>query len=157
MKRNKLLAFMLSLCLTVGLIPTLTANAEVMKDSKVEVEYKVDKNQNNDNGATATIDLSKIDSTPIPEDALKESKGIKKKAVVWALKHGGSALKDAKKYLGDSRLVGLLGDNACEIGCYLETITQGFEGKLINFMIFELHFSQADARIITDAIMQVLF
>ncbi|OOM11953.1 hypothetical protein [Clostridium saccharobutylicum] len=40
MKRNKLLAFVLSLCLIVGLIPTLTANAEVRKDTRIKVESK---------------------------------------------------------------------------------------------------------------------
>ena len=46
MKRNKLLAFVLSLCLALGLVPSLAVNAEVRKNNTVKVESKADKNTN---------------------------------------------------------------------------------------------------------------
>lgn len=102
MKKNKILAFVLSLCLTVGLIPTLTANAEVRKDTKVKVEAK--------NGTTTNLDLGKFNPTPIPEDALKESKGARTKIAKAALKAAASTLRSSAlkytlnglKYLGFS-------------------------------------------------------
>ena len=114
MKRNKLLAFVLSLCLTVGLLPTLSASASVKDNNTVKIESKVDKSKEKkdtkQDTTTTTLDLSGITTAPISEDALKESKGVKGKIGKAALKAAArvfrsSGLKttlNGLKYLGFS-------------------------------------------------------
>lgn|GEM_PF-2684563 len=130
MKRNKLLAFVLSLCLTVGLVPSLAVNAEVRKNNTVKVESKADKNANiNLDGATTTLNLGEITTTPFNEDMLRESKGVKSKAVLkiarMLLKGPGvDALLGVMLKAGviDSETALAIGANCYKLSAYLEKI-----------------------------------
>lgn len=125
MKENKILAFILSLCLTVGLIPALTSNAEVKKDTKVKVEAK----QKIDNGTTTTIDLGEFGTTPLPENALKESKGVKGKIAKATLKAAAYAFRSSgiKSTLNGLRYLGFSASTVNNMVKYSDEIADVLE------------------------------
>lgn len=104
MKRNKLLAFALSLCLTVGLLPSL-ANAEAKPNyTTVKVESKAD-----DTSTKTTFNVEGS-TTPLNDNTIMESKGVKGKIAKAALKAAARTLRSSGlkstlnglKYLGFS-------------------------------------------------------
>jgi hypothetical protein len=111
MKRNKILAFVLSLCLTVGLLPTLSASASVKDNKTVKIESSVDKSKEKkdikqDTTTTTTLDLSGITTTPISEEAIAEQKNVAtvavKKALKWGIRHMPTIIKDVESVAGKS-------------------------------------------------------
>ncbi|WP_143316857.1 hypothetical protein [Clostridium sp. HBUAS56017] len=105
---------------------------------------------------TTTLDLSTIGTTPYSDNMIRESKGIKKTALVWALKYGGRAAAAVFDLIGDKAVATYLTENSYAIGAFLESISGAIEGKLLSFMTGELGIPLYAARIITWAIMQVV-
>lgn len=83
MKRNKLVAFMLSLYLTVGLISSLVANAEFKpRNNKVKVESKA----STYSSITINVNVEDLVTELINGDNLIEIKGVKSKVAVMVVK-----------------------------------------------------------------------
>lgn len=127
MKKNKIIALILSFCLTLSIIPSISVSAAV-KEPTTAVQV------------VATI--------PTKPNSNIETSGLKKKAVVYALKYGGKLLGKIVDTIGDKAAGKLLKEHAFEIGEFLDSISDGIEARLIDFMIFNLGFPQSAARII---------
>src|SRR5471030_851310 len=81
MKKNKLLAFVLSLFLTVGLLPSLSANAAVKDNNTIKVESKVDK--------------SNKDNSTLNSDSVMTTNGVKGKIAKATLKAAAYTLRSS--------------------------------------------------------------
>ncbi|MCG8400522.1 MAG: hypothetical protein MJA84_02890 [Firmicutes bacterium] len=89
------------------------------------------------------------------QESSAEIMGFKKNVIVFALRHGGEALDE---------IVGLISPkhgkylkkHANEIADFLESISDSFEARLIDFMIFELGIPNSSARAIAWAICFVM-
>ncbi|GEM_PF-2412896 len=71
--------------------------------------------------------------------------GIKKTAVVFALRYGGDMLGSMVKLLSDKNGK-LLKKHSSELADALERFTDSIEANMVQFMIFELGFSSSSAR-----------
>lgn len=77
--------------------------------------------------------------------------GLKKDAVVYALKYGGSAVSKITELLSPSNAK-LVKQYSWELGDALDRFSTSIEARLVDFMIFDLGFSQSAARSIAWAI-----
>jgi hypothetical protein len=141
-KHLKLVAMILCICMAVTILPIGAFAAEgTTKETATQI----------------VVDSSKIDNSVLDGTGGEyQTRGLKKKAVVYALKYGGKLLGSIFDLIGDKKVAKLLKDNSFAIGEFLDSITNAFEARLIDFMIFQLGFPSSAARIIAWAICQVL-
>jgi hypothetical protein len=99
-----------------------------------------------------------IPGTPIfyppgeePDPEVIEALGLKKKAVVYALRHGGSLLSKLTE-LVSSKNAKLIMKHSDELADALERFSNAVEARLIDFMIFDLGLPSSSARSIAWAI-----
>ncbi|WP_339292747.1 hypothetical protein MKY48_08770 [Paenibacillus sp. FSL W8-0187] len=94
---------------------------------------------------------------PQGEDGIIETQGLKKTALVYALRHGGKALDDLLDWLGvASKEAGYVTKNANKIADFLDSVTDEVEKRLIDFLIFECGIPQGAARVIAYAITGII-
>jgi len=96
-----------------------------------------------------------VESNKQVENDPVEIMGWKKSAIVYALKYGGRAL-DAILDLISPEHARYLTKYADEIADFLDSISNSFEARLIDFMIFELGIPNSSARAIAWAICFVM-
>lgn len=90
-----------------------------------------------------------------PDNQRPQARGIKKKAMVLALKYGGNLLSKVVGILSKKNAA-LLKKHAFSLGTFLDSITNSIEARLISFMIHELKMPSSAARTIAWAICQFL-
>lgn len=117
MKKNKLIAFALSLFLTAGLVPSIAANAAV-KDTRTTIESS---QEVKDSEKSTTIETEgTIVAIPTRPNSEIKTSGVKSKAV---LKVAKALLKGTNKFIGTLRNWGWIdAETAGEMGCYSEEI-----------------------------------
>lgn len=91
-----------------------------------------------------------------PNDLRPQARGLKKKAMVLALKYGGNLLSKVVGILSKKN-ANLLKKHAFALGTFLESISTSIEARLVSFMIHELKIPSSAARTIAWAISQFLF
>lgn len=106
------------------------------------------------------VDLQLTDSGMVTLFVVKEENsaamlGLKKDALVYALKYGGRLVGDLVSLLSKKN-GDLVKKHSYEIGSALDRFSNSIEAYLIDFMIFELGFPPSAARSIAWAIMQLI-
>ena len=94
---------------------------------------------------------SQITVRPSVSTEAVEIEGVKKDLLVWALRNGGDLLDNVLDLVSDSA-GDYLKKYAGQIADFLDSITNSFEARLIDFMIFELGFPSSVARSIAWAL-----
>lgn len=86
-----------------------------------------------------------------------ETQGLKKEALVFALRHGGKALDNLIDFLGvgtkEAKYISKYSDNIAD---YLDSVSNAAENGIREFLIFELGIPQGSARVIAYSIMLVV-
>ncbi|MDF2872068.1 MAG: hypothetical protein K0R05_3643 [Anaerocolumna sp.] len=139
---KKPIAFIMSLVMICTVLATSATTVFASDLSRVEVA--TENKLTDDKNTTLSPTLPSINE----DDVIMQPQGIKKDAVVFALKYGGKLLGEIIENIGDKKVGQLLKDNAYVIGDFLDSITDSIEAKLIDFMIFQLGFPSSAARII---------
>ncbi|MGM0217633.1 hypothetical protein [Enterococcus sp. AZ126] len=85
-----------------------------------------------------------------------QARGVKKKAMVLALKYGGNLLSKVVGILSKKN-ANLLKKHAFSLGTFLDSISTSIEARLVSFMIHELKIPSSAARTIAWAISQFIF
>ncbi|WP_431090665.1 hypothetical protein [Paenibacillus sp. 8b26] len=103
---------------------------------------------------TSTVPLTNvIENNPQSTQGTIETQGLKKDALVFALRHGGKALDDLLDFLGvSSKEAKYVLQHADKIADFLESTTNQLEQRLLDFLIFQCGIPQGFARVITYAI-----
>ncbi|MGQ8871398.1 hypothetical protein [Paenibacillus sp. TSA_86.1] len=88
-----------------------------------------------------------------PANDRVEAMGLKKTALVKALRYGGEALDTVLDWLGvASKEAKYLSKHSSKIADFLDSVTDEIEKKLIDFLIFQCDIPQGYARVIAYAI-----
>lgn len=102
-----------------------------------------------------TVPTNPYDGTQISKETMNElqikERGVKKTAVVLALKYGGKAVSKIVSVLSEKNAK-LVTKHSYELGEALDRFSDTVEARLVDYMIFELGLSSSSARSIAWAI-----
>lgn len=116
---------------------------------KVELQSTVLQNATVQNELT-----NKINNTVVNDPTLS-TKGLKKDALVYALRNGGKLLGDLLEILSKKN-ADYVKKYSKQIADFLDSVTNSIEARLIDFLIFELGIPASSARTIAWAIMFII-
>ncbi|MER3126114.1 hypothetical protein ABQG68_11920 [Bacillus pumilus] len=151
--KKQIIAGTLALTTLFSIVAPVSTYAAENKKAKnlVKVELQSTVLQN----ATVQNELTNTINNTVVNDPTLSTKGLKKDALVYALRNGGKLLGDLLEILSKKN-ADYVKKYSKQIADFLDSVTNSIEARLIDFMIFELGIPASSARTIAWAIMFVI-
>ncbi|MCY7913246.1 hypothetical protein FTE28_17835 [Bacillus licheniformis] len=149
MLKKKVIASSLVFTMLLSTAPIASFAAEKESSKRQDVSYvQVQKT------ALQTMAETK-NQTVVKTSGEYTTQGLKKDALVWALRHGGNLVGDLLSNLSKKN-ANYVKKYSKQIADFLDSVSNSIEARLIDFMIFELGIPASSARTIAWAIMLII-